>query len=351
MAITVLIPALNPTESLLDVVRELAGREQVKRILLVNDGSKPEHEEVFTWAATTHAKVELLRHAVNMGKGAALRTGMNHFLCKHDADEVLVTADADGQHLPDDIIKVGTQAIETPGELVLGAREFSGEVPLRSRFGNDLTRMIFRLLIGRKVSDTQTGLRAIPVALMQKLMRLKATGYEFELEMLIIAAREHITISSVTIQTVYLDGNASSHFNPLLDSMRIYFVFARFLSSSLLAAALDFFIFAVAMSMAVPLGWAMVVARVASGTLNHTMNRLYVFHSRRGWWDSLGMYAVSTALLGLLSFFSIEALMHHFDWSPIFAKLVMEALIFICSFAVQRAFVFNRPWEADESED
>lgn len=350
MAITVLIPALNPTESLLGVVRGLTEREQVDRLILVDDGSSQEHASVFASAAALSPKVELLRHAVNMGKGAALRTGMNHCLCLGATGSVLVTADADGQHLPDDIIRVGEQASRTPDHLVLGSREFSGDVPLRSRFGNDLTRMIFRLLIGRKVSDTQTGLRAIPVELMKKLMRLRATGYEFELEMLIIAAREGIAISSVTIQTVYLDGNASSHFNPLLDSMRIYFVFARFLSSSLLAAALDFFIFAVAMSMAAPLGWAMVIARVISGTLNHTMNRLYVFHSRVGWGGSFAGYVISTALLGTLSFFGIEALMHHFDWSPIFAKLVMEALIFICSFAVQRAFVFNHPWEQDEAE-
>jgi putative flippase GtrA len=286
-----------------------------------------------------------------MGKGAALRTGMNHFLCHHNEGEVLVTADADGQHLPDDILRVGAQALLKPGELVLGARGFSGGVPLRSRFGNTLTRMIFRLLIGKRVSDTQTGLRAIPVALMQKLMRLKATGYEFELEMLIIAARERIAINHVTIKTVYLDGNASSHFNPLLDSMRIYFVFARFLSSSLLAATLDFIVFAIALSMAVPLGRAMIIARLISGTLNHTLNRRYVFHSRRLWWASLAMYAVSTTLLGVLSFFSIEALMRHFDWNPISAKLLMEALIFVCSFAVQRAFVFNPSWEADEDED
>ena len=349
MAITVLIPALNPTEALPAIVRGLAESGRVKRIIIVDDGSRADFAPIFAEAAKSHGQVELLRHAVNLGKGAALRTGMNHFLCANVADEVLVTADADGQHLPDDIIKVGVQAEKNPKALVLGTREFSGKVPLRSRFGNVLTCLIFRLFVGRKVADTQTGLRAIPEELMHGLLKLRASGYEFELEMLIIATRQHIAISSVGIQTVYLKGNACSHFNPLLDSMRIYFVFVRFLSSSLLAASLDFFIFAVAMSLSVSLGWSMVIARLISGTLNHQVNRQFVFRSRVGSLGSLAAYALSTALLGMLSFFSIEALMARFAWSPIFAKAVMEALIFVCSFAVQRAFVFRRPWDSEEA--
>ena len=350
MAITVLIPALNPAESLLGVVDALVASDKINAIILINDGSKAECDTLFQKASVS-PKVKLLRHAVNLGKGAALRTGMNHFLCTAAASDVLVTADADGQHLPADILAVGIRAEQTPGELVLGARAFSGDVPLRSRFGNDLTRSIFRYLIGKKVADTQTGLRAIPRALMPRLMRRKANGYEFELEMLIIAAREHVPITSVPIQTVYLDGNSSSHFNPLMDSMRIYFIFVRFLSSSLIAAAVDFIIFAILMSMSVHLGWSIFFARVVSGTLNHRMNHRYVFRSRSDLWSSLASYALFLALLGLVSFFSIEALMRRYDWSPYLAKLTVEALIFICSFAVQRAFVFPRPVEPEEGDD
>lgn len=238
-SVTVLIPALNPSEALIGLVEALAGSAQVSRIIVVDDGSASECRPVFRDVSGL-AKVDVLRHALNLGKGVALKTGMNHFLCQDEQGGVLVTADADGQHLPEDILAVAAKARASPGGLVLGSRSFAGDVPLRCRFGNDLTRWVFRFLIGEKVSDTQTGLRAVPRGLMPRLLRSKARGYEFEMEMLILAARERVPISIVPIRTVYFDGNRESHFNPVLDSMRIYFVFGRFLSSSLLTAHGDY---------------------------------------------------------------------------------------------------------------
>ena len=347
MAITVLIPALNPAESMLDVVVALAASDKITHIILVDDGSSEAHQSVFQSAAT-RPKVTLLRHAVNLGKGAALRTGMNQFLCHDEAGSVLVTADADGQHLPEDILAVGDKAEASRGDLVLGARAFSGNVPLRSRFGNDLTRRIFRFLVGPKVTDTQTGLRAIPRALMPKLLRAKASGYEFELQMLIMAAQAKINITAVPIQTVYIDENASSHFNPLKDSMRIYFVFIRFLSTSLMASVVDFILFAIVFGLTHSLGWGIGIARLFSGTLNFALNKGFVFHSRSSLVWSITKFAAQEALLGSLSLLAIRSLMRHGDWNPYLAKPVVEIVIFICSFAVQRVLVFER--EPDEED-
>jgi glycosyltransferase involved in cell wall biosynthesis len=231
VAITVLIPALNPSDNLIGLVAALAGNAKVHEVIIVNDGSSPGHDDVFQQAAV-RPKVTLLRHAVNLGKGAALRTGMNHFLCEGDPSAILITADADGQHKPDDILRVGEMAETSPGELVLGIRSFAADVPLRSRFGNSLTQWIFRLLMGKDVKDTQTGLRAIPRSIIPALLKIRAAGYEFEMEMLIEAVRGHIPLASVPIETVYIDGNKSSHFRPLADSVRVYLVFVRFLASS-----------------------------------------------------------------------------------------------------------------------
>lgn len=225
---TVLIPALKPGERLLGVIDGLLAIEPQLRIILVNDGSPPEYDPVFTTAAQ-RPSVTLLRHEHNLGKGAALRTGIRHFLDHAQENEILVTADADGQHLAADILAVAARAAQHPQSLVLGCRAFAGQVPWRSRFGNNLTRYFFRLFSGLRLTDTQTGLRAIPRALLPRLLSVKASRYEFELEMLMLAMRQGISFETVPIQTVYLDGNNASHFHPLFDSLRVYSVFARYL--------------------------------------------------------------------------------------------------------------------------
>jgi glycosyltransferase involved in cell wall biosynthesis len=231
MSLTILIPALNPSDGLIGLVDALTASDEVREIIVVNDGSNRSFDGVFDETAR-RSKVTLLRHAVNLGKGAALRTGMNHFCCEGTEASTLVTADADGQHLPDDILKVGRKGLACPEDLVLGVRSFASDVPLRSRFGNTLTYWVFRLLVGQELQDTQTGLRAIPRSMIPLLLKVRAMRYEFEMEMLIRATQHRIQLVSVPIQTVYLRGNQSSHFRPVVDSVRVYSVFARFLVSS-----------------------------------------------------------------------------------------------------------------------
>ncbi len=349
MSVAVLIPALKPAQSLLEVMDALLLSDKVESLIIVNDGSPAEYDAVFQEAAK-RPKTVVLRHAVNLGKGAALRTGMNYFLCNATPGCVLISADADGQHLPEDILAVGAQAENNSRELVMGARAFSGDVPLRSRFGNDVTRWIFRALIGIKVTDTQTGLRAIPRALMPVLLRLKTKGYEFELEMLICAARLRIPITAVPIQTVYLDGNQSSHFNPLLDSMRIYFIFARFLSSSFISSVIDLIIFAILLHTTGSLVGSIATARAISGTLNFMVNKNLVFQSRSEWRRLLVKYVAMEIVLATASLLFIHFLWHREGWSPYIAKPLVEIVLFIGSYAVQRNLVFDMtPDDDDES--
>lgn len=226
MAFTVLIPALNPSRSLAQVAAELAADARVERILLVDDGSSAQFLPAIEEARRI-GKVEHLAHERNLGKGAALKTGIRRFLESSRAADTLVTADADGQHLPGDILTVAAVGAAHPEALVLGARAFSEDVPLRSRFGNDLTRLLFREITGQAVPDTQTGLRAIPRALLEKLLTVRASRYEFELEMLLLATLDRVPILAVPIQTVYVENNASSHFRPIVDSLRVYAVLLR----------------------------------------------------------------------------------------------------------------------------
>lgn len=228
MKVHVLIPALNPCERLAGVIDELLCSDAVAGVVVVNDGSEASREELFQ-ALAARPRVSLLRHKSNLGKGAALRTGIRFFLGQAGEDDVLVTADADGQHLPSDILAVAKAGMASPGSLVLGTRSFLGDVPFRSRFGNDLTRFVFRLFTGWRLADTQTGLRAIPRCFLKALLAVEANRYAFELEMLLLASRLHIPVTAVPVQTVYLEGNAASHFRPVVDSLRICRVFARYL--------------------------------------------------------------------------------------------------------------------------
>ena len=116
--------------------------------------------------------------------------------------------------------------------MVLGSRKFTGQVPLRSRFGNSVTRGVFAITTGSKVYDTQTGLRGFPHHMLDWLCEIPGDRFEYEMNMLLAARREGYAIREVFIETVYLEENKSSHFRPLVDSMRIYLPILAFSASS-----------------------------------------------------------------------------------------------------------------------
>jgi glycosyltransferase involved in cell wall biosynthesis len=229
----IIIPAYQPGPELEKLVKALLAQGGTE-IIIVDDGSTQNHTGAFPTLAPLPG-VHILRHAGNLGKGQALKTAFDYFLTHFpETTPGVVTADADGQHLPADIAAVSRCLSDNTSTLCLGTRKFKGVVPARSLFGNTMTRLVFRLFSGKAVSDTQTGLRGIPRAFLPELLRVRAAGYAFELEMLLLAVHSGLRILEVPIETVYKSGNDSSHFNPFLDSLRIYSVFLRFAASSVL---------------------------------------------------------------------------------------------------------------------
>ena len=214
--IIVVIPAYEPDEALVALIENL--RSGFDKFIVVDDGSKTADE--------TFARVEkmpgvtLLRHEVNRGKGAALKTAFAKVLADFPDAAGVVTVDADGQHLPEDVANVAKATRENPGRYTLGVRAFSGNVPLRSRFGNAWSRYFFFLLTGVMVYDTQTGLRGMPRDLLPELIAMPGDRYEYEMRMLVAAARKKLKPVQIQIQTVYLNDNKASHFNPIRDSIR-----------------------------------------------------------------------------------------------------------------------------------
>ena len=226
MNVTIIVPSLDSDEKLLKVVEGLL-KEGFRDIILVNDGSGPDHTAPFKEAAK-HPEVTVLTHEVNRGKGRAMKTAFS-WCIKHRPDiDGVVTVDGDNQHLPRDVRRCAEAMLADPEKIWLGVRDFSLEhVPLRSRFGNNLTRGIMRLACGVDVTDTQTGLRAIPAKDLSLMCSIDGERYEYETEMLLSVRKAGVGIGEVVIETVYINENETSHFHPLKDSWKIYKIIFR----------------------------------------------------------------------------------------------------------------------------
>ena len=235
MHIVICIPAYEPDDRLIDIAESLE-RSGFTRIVITDDGSGRAYTPVFVRAEELGCII--VRHEHNLGKGAALKTAIEKAARQFGTGIGIVTADADGQHLPQDIIRVCDALTGNPDHLVLGVRDFdSGNVPARSAFGNRITSALFRLGTGVSCSDTQTGLRGIPPQLVPLAQRVKGDRFDSEMNFLAEAVRVAPLIT-IPIETVYEKGNAGSHFRPVRDSLLIYREPIKKLAAGLAAAGL-----------------------------------------------------------------------------------------------------------------
>ncbi len=342
-----LIPAYEPGEHLPRLVESLLSDTVARasgglRVLVVDDGSGPAHARVF--ARSVAAGAEVLRHERNLGKGAALKTGLRRVLDSYPGEGV-VTADADGQHTVSDILAVAgdvRRGGESDGRaMVLGCRGFDGEVPLRSRLGNAVSRSLFRIAAGWRLSDTQTGLRGIPAAMLPWALDVPGERFEYEQRVLLGLRRAGFSARERRIETVYLAGNESSHFRPVLDSVRVLLPVVAFAASSLLGFAVDtiaLFLFEAVTGALVP---SIVAARLLSASVNFWVNRRVVFMQRGR--EGLLRQAVSYAVLAGILLASNIVWMSYLTGIgvPLWcAKAVTELVLFCTAYRVQRTSVF-----------
>ncbi len=289
-----IIPSLNPEEGLLAYIRELTANG-FSKIILINDGSSPKARTIFEAAGAMEA-CDLFVHTVNMGKGRALKDAMNDYCQKYANDYLgVITVDADGQHTVKDVIRLDTAVASYPDCLVLGVRDFDdASVPWKSSFGNKMTRTIMRFLIGsaspadggarkKAISDTQTGMRAIPNALIKDYLTLSGERFEYETNMLIEAVHSHTPVKEIRIQTVYKDGNRETHFRPFADSFAIYRqIFSTFLKYALASGSSFFIDYGIYSLLILLLGFlplapkiwtAVASARILSSLYNYALNK------------------------------------------------------------------------------
>ena len=344
--IPIVIPAYEPDDKLINLMDNLVAAG-LSPIVVVNDGSEPDaYGRIFEAVAERGAVV--LEHAVNMGKGRALKTAFNYCLNEYKDIAGVITADSDGQHTASDIKKCMNAMAADPDKLVLGVRDFDESgIPARSVFGNKTTSRVMKFLTGMSISDTQTGLRGISAGFMKYLLTEKGERFEFETNMLLATRELGIGIKEVPIKTIYLEENRSSHFNHIKDSIRIYAVFLKFLFSSLSSSVVDIVLFSVFCALfrnvPVAIGYIMlstIMARVISATYNFLINYKVVFKSG----SSTAGAAVKYILLALFIMLSSGALVSFFHGlipaSPEFAvKIPVDCLLFLVSFFVQREIV------------
>lgn len=338
MNAAVIIPAYKPDNKLIELITAL-NEKSFSKIIIVDDGNGDQIKRLL--ANTAGDKIIILQHAVNLGKGRALKTAYNYILTQLPDIEVIVTADADGQHKVIDIVSVANKALSGNFDLVLGCRHFKGNIPLRSQIGNLVTAAIFKFFIGINISDTQTGLRALPAKNLKYLLNIKGERYEYETNVLLKAKHLEWAITEVPIETVYIENNKSSHFNPLRDSMRIYFLIFRFFASSISSAIVDFSFFYLFTKMSFSIPDSVLGARFISGWFNFYVNKNIVFNKNVNFKKSLVRYWTLVIFIGSVSSILITAIQPVIS-NVIISKAIVDCLLFITSFAIQREFIFSK---------
>lgn len=345
--IGILIPSYLPDERLLTLAEELL-REDFYEILIVNDGSGEPYEHIFSRLNSMGCRV--VTHAINMGKGRALKTGINDILSRGLGIKGVVTADADGQHLVKDIKRVAEALLESENMIVLGKRVFAGKVPAKSLFGNTITRNVFNFVSGQKIFDTQTGLRGIPYGALPDLLRLSGERYEYEMNMLLEASGLGLKLGEVEIETVYLNDNKGSHFNAFKDSWRIYRLIIMFGGSSLISFLIDYALYALFLAILPQINiWSMttpmisnVGARIISSMVNFTINRNMVFSkgTKKSFKRHLAGYYILAACILVVNTLLIKMFVD-LGVNEYLAKLPVEAILFFVSFILQKRVVFK----------
>jgi glycosyltransferase involved in cell wall biosynthesis len=200
--IVALIPAYNADRFVGEVVRRARAHVPV---IVVNDGSRDR-----TLAEASAAGATVIDQQPNQGKGAALQRGFRAALDQGVA--AMITLDADGQHDPDEVPLFVEKFRATGADLIIGERDFS-KMPLVRRVSNTIGRLAFSWAMGRRIRDNQSGYRLLSRRLMEAVLSSGERGFEFEMDMIVVAVKRGWRIDGVPIRTIY--GEEKSNIRPL----------------------------------------------------------------------------------------------------------------------------------------
>lgn len=338
MTTAALIPAFNPGEVVIDVVKKTL--HEVDHIILVNDGCDEENTIWLNQLNNSSAKITLINHPSNFGKGFAIQSGLTQAL-KQGHDYVIML-DSDGQHDPSEIQLFKAKIATHSSPFIIGTRTQIDKMPLKSKIGNISMAWAFKLITGKKLIDTQSGYRALSRTFIKKFLdSCKPGRYETEMKMLFLAAKTCETLEQIPIKTIYIDDNRNSKFKPVQDSVRVLSSFLMFAGVGILSFLLDYGLFLALTFLADSYFLnAHIMSRTVSSVFNYFATKRYVFNNQ----DSVTTTALKYLLAALISLLLSSALLYLFVdfmlWSPIWAKPTAEMLTFCINFFVLKNFVF-----------
>jgi len=346
----VVIPAYEPPQEFVDYAKTVS--KIAKQLIVVNDGSNENYNKIFAEISEIKNAV-YLTYPENHGKGYALKTAFKYCIDNFKDDDIVVTADCDGQHKLEDVINVYNATKTHLNAFVLGSRDHNHpNVPKKSKMGNKSIRNMFRIFYGLNLYDTQTGLRGCSIKVCRELAKVKGDRFDYEHAQLIYAKKNNIEVLETPIQTVYPENleDHVSHFRAFKDSMNVMGVMLKNLGayfiSSALSAILDVLIFYLLARIilvdisAVNTLIATITARVGSSILNFILNYKYVFNgmSKRSvvkyyilWTCQLGASYGIAFLFGNVIGFNLTV-----------TKIIGDLILALLSYQIQQNWVFKK---------
>lgn len=351
--VVLLIPSYEPERKFINYIRQLitAG---FSNIVVVDDGSGKEYEMIFH-AIDTYKECHVISYQQNKGKGFALKRGFKYILENYKNINGVITADCDEQHTLKDIINIASNTKEE-NCVILGQRDFSKEnVPFNSYIGNLISTVLFKLLYGIWLKDTQTGLRSISYSILKNMIDIKGDRFEYELNMLIYCKKNNITLKEIMIDTVYENENKGTHFKPIQDSIKILKALfsdgVRFIVSSLGCTVLDlmlaFCFFDLLehysnLSQFMVIASSTVIARICSMFLNFKINKDIVFQKNGDTRQTFIKYISLAIIIMALSSLGVYGMNDVLHINNKIAKMIVDTLLFLLSYSVQRDWVFKK---------
>jgi len=349
------IPAYEPPESFVSYAAQIL--QTTDALVVVNDGSGKAYDPVFDKIKDLEGAT-VLSYDKNMGKGYALKRAFSYCLAHFAPEDIIVTADCDGQHALTDVTAVCDAAARHPDTCVLGVRDFSKpNVPARSKAGNTQTLRILRLLFSLELTDSQTGLRAFTVKTAQAFMSISGNRFEYETGMLIYAKRNHIPIREVPVQTIYPEDPEDhvSHYKTFRDSFRIAGTMLRYLSGSMIAGLLatigDLGLFSLLTYVVFPkispfyTLIATVCGKILSSLINFGFNCKYVFHGNAK--RSVGRFYIVWLGQLLLSYGNIWLFGHILGGHLTLMKFIGDCVLALLTYKLQCNWVYEAPKDRD----
>lgn len=348
----ILIPAYKPEPILIQIVKELKSRG-FENVVCVDDGSGMQYRQLFL-KLQNDIGVTVLRHATNLGKGRSLKTGFNYITNNFHTSEVssVITMDADGQHKVENVVDL-YNGYNGETALVLGSRKFAGNnirVPLRSKIGNIATKWIFNYLCNIDIADTQTGLRLYPFELLPRLMKVSGEGYEYETNCLLYCKEENINLEEREIETVYENNNATSHFNPLIDSVKIYAVIMKYTCASLVTVGVDYFVFFLMAYISKNVFVMTYSGRAVAAIFNFILNKKVVFKNVNVKpAKQVFRYLALLSISGTVSATAILIGQNICSFNILLLKAMVEIFLFFFNFYIQKNYVFEKETSYEKS--